>query len=158
MGCSNFISQSESFNEAEVKNFILRMERTACLGNCPVFKLEILQNGNLSFEKLAFSDKDLSYTKSSGKIKKTLDKEKINRLITEIVAADFFSLSTEVDESGNCATDHSTIILSVQLNEKSREIKHDLGCVGTADLKKLENLENKINEIVETNKLLQEIK
>ncbi len=151
--CGNSVPQVSNVNQLKQiseTDFALRMERTQCLGNCPVYKLEVLQNGYVSFEQFGFSEKDASATKSKGKIENTLSQEKITQLIAEVDKVDFFSLSSEVGEAGNCATDHSTIILSIQLRGKEKKINHNLGCAGTNDLKQLENLENKIDDIVET--------
>lgn len=159
--CGNFVSQTANVNQSEQidpTDLVLRMERTACFGNCPVYKLEVLQNGRASFEEFSFSEKESDFTKSKGKIEKTLDQEKINQLIAEIDKVNFFSLSSEVGETGNCATDYSNVILSIQLRGKDKKINHDLGCAGTTDLKKLESLENKIDEIVETKRWIGEIK
>jgi hypothetical protein len=161
VSCGNLVSQSEKVKQTEKSkptNFVLRMERTACLGNCPVYKLEVLQNGQFLFEQLIFSEKDAGFSKSKDKIEKTLNQEKINQLIAEIESVNFFSLSDDVGESGNCATDHSSVILSIRLNGNEKKINHDLGCSGTADLKKLEDLENKIDEIVETKRWIGERK
>lgn len=97
-------------------------------------------------------------TKSNGKIKDTLSVGKVNQLISEIDNANFFSLSSDVGASGNCATDHSKVTLSIKLRGNEKTINHDLGCAGTADLKKLENLEIKIDEIVETKRWIGERK
>lgn len=137
-------------------DFSLKMERTACLGNCPVYKLEVLQNGQLSFEQLAFSEKDAGFSEIKGKIEKTLSQEKVSQLIAEIDKANFFALSAKDIEAGNCATDHSHIILSIKLRGKEKKINHDLGCSGTEDLRKLESLEDKIDEIVETKRWIGE--
>lgn len=161
-GCS--VSQTEGTNQTQQKEkaeLSLTMERSQCLGNCPVYKLEVLQNGKVSSERFSFSDKDFSFRKSNGKIESTLNEEKINQLIAEIDKTDFFSLKndyTNAGESGNCATDNPTVILSIKLRGKEKQTKHDLGCTGTADLEKLVKLENKIDEIVETKRRIGERK
>ena len=147
INCGKSSLQSEQIPPTD---FILNMERTQCLGNCPVYKLAVFQDGRFSFEEFGFSNKDSSSTKSNGKIENTLSREKIDQLISEVDKVDFFSLSSDVGNAGNCATDHSTVIISIQLRGKQKKINHDLGCAGTTDLKKLEDLENKIDEIVET--------
>jgi len=154
--CGSSVLQTANSTSREKPDLSLKMERTQCLGNCPVYKLEVLQSGQVSFESFSFSEKDFSMTKSNGKIKDTLSAEKINQLISEIENANFFSLSADVGESGNCATDHSTVILSIKLRNKEKKINHNLGCGGTADLKKLEDLENKIDVIVETKRWIGE--
>ncbi len=154
--CGHSVSQTADLTSTEKPDLYLAMERTRCLGNCPVYELEVLQDGQVSFEGFSFSEKDFGMTKSNGKIKDTLSAKEINQLISEIDNANFFSLSADVGESGNCATDHSTVIISIKLRNEEKKINHNLGCGGTADLMKLENLENKIDEIVETKRWIGE--
>ena len=155
VNCGKSSLQSE---QTAPTDFVLNLEKTQCLGNCPVYKLEVLQNGFFSFEEFGLSDKDSSFTESKGKIENTISQEKIDQLIFEVDKVNFFSLSADVGEAGNCATDHSTVIISIQLRGKEKKINHDLGCAGTADLNKLEDLENKIDEIVETKRWIGERK
>ena len=101
-------------------------------------------------------------TKIKGKIESRLSEAKMNQLINEIVKEDFFSLKDSYTwESKNCPwimLDASTIILSISLNGKEKTITHYLGCgeqnESETALKsfpqQLDNLESKINEIVET--------
>ncbi len=157
--CGNSLSQTANLDQTPGTtnpDLSLKMERSQCLGNCPVYKLEVLQNGRFSFEQFSFSEKDSGFTKSKGKIENTLNQENINQLIAEIDKIDYFSLSPQIGTSGNCATDHSTVILSIKLRGKEKGIVHNLGCSGTANLKRLENLENKIDEIVETKRWIGE--
>ena len=101
-------------------------------------------------------------TKIKGKIESRLSEAKMNQLINEIVKEDFFSLKDSYTwESKNCPwfmLDASTIILSISLNGKEKTITHYLGYgeqnESETALKsfpqQLDNLESKINEIVET--------
>jgi hypothetical protein len=142
-------------------NLFLRMERSRCMGGCPVYNLEIFQSGHVSFEEFGFSKEDLGGTKSKGRIENNLSEQKINQLIEEIDKAEFFSLRDnykDLLDAGNCATDHPTVTLSIKLRGKEKKIEHNLGCFGNADLEKLTKLENKIDEIVGTKRWIGERK
>ena len=159
--CGTSVPQTANSTSTEKPDLSLTMERSQCLGNCPVYKLEVLQNGRVLFEGSSFSEKDFSSTKSTGKKETTLSDEKINQIIAEIDKTDFFSLKndyTNLGEAGNCATDNPTVILSIKLKGKEKQTKHNLGCIGTTDVAKLTNLENKIDEIVETKRWIGERK
>lgn len=159
--CGNFVSQTADSSSTEKPDLSLTMERSQCLGNCPIYKLEVTQNGHVSFEGFSFSEKDFSSTKSNGKKESNLSEEKINQIISEIDKTNFFSLKndyTNLGNEGNCATDNPTVTLSIKLRGKEKQIKHNLGCTGTADVTKLTNLENKIDEIVETKRWIGERK
>ncbi len=136
----------------------LTMKRTACLGHCPVYELNIKPDGKVIFE-------GIQDTKVKGKTESNLSKEKTNQLISEIENAGFFLLKDFYDKgSGNCptiATDNPTVTLSIKFNEKGKVITHYLGCI-EEPLKmeifpqKLYNLENKIDQIVETKRWIRE--
>jgi hypothetical protein len=165
-GCENSILQTNNTNQSQQtkeQKLSLRMERTGCYGTCPVYNLNVESNGKVLFE-------GKFYTKTTGKIESDLSKEKINQLITEIDIAGFFGLKDSyTGQSGNCpttATDSSTVTVSIKLNEKEKTIIHYLGC--QEDIKigehwkifpqELYNLENKIDEIVETKRWVGERK
>lgn len=77
--CGNSVSQTVNLNQTsstENPELSLAMERSQCLGNCPVYKLEVSQSGKVSFERFSFSDKDFGSTKSSGKTESILSGEK----------------------------------------------------------------------------------
>lgn len=145
------------------------MERTPCFGNCPVYILTIQPDGKFFFENIKTIKKGLPVTKKE-KVEGKLSEEKINQLISEIGKADFFALKDSyTGDSGNCptiATDNSTVTLSIKSNGKEKTITHYLGCLEEIKLdepwktfpQQLYNLENKIDEIVETKRWLGEWK
>lgn len=92
--CGNSISQTADSISTEKPDLSLTMEKSQCLGNCPVYKLEVLQNGYVSFERFSLSEKDSSFSKSNGKKEANLSEEKINQIIAEIDKTDFFALKT----------------------------------------------------------------
>ncbi|MDQ3322404.1 MAG: DUF6438 domain-containing protein, partial [Acidobacteriota bacterium] len=151
-----------------------------CFGECPIYDLTIQSNGKVIFE-------GKKYTKTIGKTESKLEKEKIKQLISEIEKANFFSLDNAYNyDSGNCpvlVSDSSSITLYIKLNGKEKTINHDWGCWVDSPIEndsddinnsanrkvkknwspkifpqQLYNLENKIDEIVETKRWVGERK
>ncbi len=124
------------------------LERTACYGVCPIYKLTVKADGSVLFEGEKF-------TKTKGKAEGRISKEKVRELVKEFEKADFFDLNGEYD----CyqMTDNPSALTSIQINGKKKSIDHYRGCrKGSADfekeLSKLTELENKIDEIAGTRK------
>lgn len=166
--CGNSGLQTENTIETQQTDkteLSLTMKRTGCYGTCPIYTLNIQPNGKVSFDGEGF-------TKVMGKAESSLDEEKIKQIIAEIDKADFYSLKDfYTEDSGNCplsATDNPTVTLFVKLKGKEKTITHYLGCRSEINPSKgrglsifpqqLYNLENKIDEIVETKRWIGERK
>ena len=154
--CGDLLAQIEVESLKPQKNELsLTLKKSDAHGQSSVYNLSIQPNGRIFFEGILM-------TKIKGNVEANLSQAKINQLIDEIVRADFFSLKDSyTPESKNCPwymLDSPTIILSVKLNEKEKTIVHYLGCgeqnadetVIKSFPKQLNDLENKIDEIVET--------
>lgn len=171
--CGNSVSQTENTNQNEPKDkteLSLKMERSGCYGRCPIYDLTIEPDGKVIFE-------GKGYTKTTAKAEDEISKEQLKQLIAEIEKANFFLFENAYNsDSQNCpttVTDSPSVKLYVKLNGKEKTIDHYLGCwdnkpeemqnnssneveISNEDLtkrifpQKLYNLENKIDEIVET--------
>ncbi len=174
--CGNSVSQIKNASQTQQKDkteLYLSMKRSGCYGRCPIYNLTVQPNGNIIFE-----DKD--YTETIGKAESKLSEDKRNQLITEIEKANFFSLENAYNsDSKNCpnfATDSSDVTIYVKLDGKEKTINHYLGCFEDEKPKdntlinkpqdlseiiypqNLYNLENKIDERVETKRWIGERK
>ncbi|CAN5869677.1 hypothetical protein BH20ACI4_BH20ACI4_33670 [soil metagenome] len=174
--CGNSVSETANVNQNYVNNmsddsvqtdqkmndnYLIKMSRSACFGNCPAYNLTIYENGKVIFEGVKF-------TKIKEKEEINLDEEKINALIGEIEKADFYSFKDIYDgKSGNCPAfwfDSPNVVISIKLREKEKTILHNLGCEEKSKVitsvkvfpSQLYNLENKIDEIVETKRWIGE--
>ena len=186
--CGNSVSQTENINQNQRKEITnqnqqkettelsLKMKRLFCAwGGCPIYDLTIQLDGKVIFE-------GKKYTKTIGKAESKLEKEKRKQLITEIEKAEFFSLDNAYNyDSKNCpvlVSDSQSINLYIEINGKEKTINHNWGC-WESDVPKqnnssnainldnwyprvfpqqLYNLENKIDEIVETKRWVGEQK
>jgi Domain of unknown function (DUF6438) len=164
IACGRPDSQTENIlppNEPDKIELWLRMERTACFGNCPIYILNIQPDGTFVFEGIKSLEKGNLVDKKE-KPHGKLSEEKINQIIAEIDKAEFFALKDSYSgDSGNCPTywtDSPTVTLSIKLRGKDKTIPHYLGCEendkptdkGKIYPQQLYNLENRIDEIVET--------
>ncbi|CAN5520037.1 hypothetical protein BH18ACI1_BH18ACI1_15540 [soil metagenome] len=130
--CGNFVSQTDNVNQTQQTDetkFSLRMERTPCFGNCPIYTLIIQPDGKAILEDVKFIQRGDLVTKK-GRIEIILSQDKIQQIISEIDKADFFSLKDSyTGDSGNCSTywtDSPTVTLSVKLRGKEKTIPHYL--------------------------------
>jgi len=150
------ISQNVKTDGDEVPNdLLITLERTACYGTCPAYKLSVKSDGIVSFE-------GVSNTKVKGKIEEKISIEKVRQLIKEFEIANYFNLNGKFD-SKNCYqwTDNPSTLTSIQINGEKKNIDHYQGCrEGDDDFKKklskLTELENKTDEIVETKRWIGE--
>lgn len=150
----------------------LRMERFAWTHTL-IYRLEVQPTGKVNFTR---TNGRFINTKVTGKAEADLEKEKMKQLLTEIETSNFFSLDSAYGyKYKNCQStmsDSESVKIYVNLNGKEHTIDHDLGCFDvsyeelkhTVDRKerifplKLYKLENRIDEIVETNRWIGEQK
>lgn len=128
-------------------DLIVRLQRTPCYGTCPAYMLTVKANG-----KVDFFGQD--FTEVKGQTEGEISEDKIKQLIEEFKQAKFFALDDNYT-SKNCATDNPTVRTTLFINGKVKKIEHDRGCEAP---KELTDLENKIDEIVGTQKWIGEPK
>jgi hypothetical protein len=123
----------------------ITLERTECFGFCPVYKLTITADGSVVFEGRRF-------VKQEGvTIKSAITREQLKQLMAEFDRVKFFSLEDDYSEIRlSCPTDQPSAFTSIRINGKSKRINHYLGCREPKVPKELTELENKIDEIVNT--------
>lgn len=153
------ISNETKESKNENINFSIKLETGGgdVMGSGFRYKLDIDSNGTVIFE-------GIRQTKVTGKIEDKLSQEKINQLLAEINRANFFSLKDSYTEAANCptyATDQPTVNISIKLENKEKSVIHYLGCRENGRERKvfpqqLYNLENNIDEIVETRRWIGE--
>jgi len=122
----------------------ITLERTECFGFCPVYKLTITADGSVVFEGRRF-------VKQEGVTISSVSPERLKQLMAEFDRVNFFSLEDDYSEIRlSCPTDQPSAITSVRINGRSKTINHYLGCLEPKVPKGLTELENKIDEIVNT--------
>ena len=121
--------------EAINSDLVITMERTACHGTCPVYKLTIEGNGTLTYE-----GKDFVQVK--GKQTASLSPTQIQDLISAFEQAEFFTLRDYPHED---TTDSPSVITSITINGKTKTVNHYYGDNSAPPA--LFDLESKIDEI-----------
>jgi hypothetical protein len=134
--------------QAAPGDLLITLERTACYGFCPAYKLTISADGKVTFEGTRFV-KEEGATKTSN-----LSPEQLKQLTAEFEGARFFSFEDKyVNDPRVCehvVTDNPSAITSIRMSGKSKTVNHYYGCTGPKVPKELTQLENKIDEIVNT--------
>ena len=130
------------------QDLMITLERTACYGFCPVYKLTITADGAVVFEGRQFVKQE------GATIKSAISQERLKQLMAEFDRVKFFSLEDDyMNNPRVCAeyrTDNSSAFTSVRIDGKSKAVRHYHGCSGPKVPKELTELEDKIDEIVNT--------
>ncbi|HEX2488543.1 MAG TPA: DUF6438 domain-containing protein [Blastocatellia bacterium] len=122
----------------------ITLERTECFGFCPVYKLTITADGSVVFEGRRF-------VKQEGVTISSVSPERLKQLMAEFDRVNFFSLEDDYSEIRlSCPTDQPSAVTSIRIKGKSKTVNHYLGCLEPKVPKGLTELENKIDEIVNT--------
>jgi hypothetical protein len=126
------------------KDLKITLERTECFGFCPAYKLTIIADGSVVFEGRRF-------VKQEGVTISSVSPERLKQLMAEFERVNFFSLEDDYSEIRlSCPTDQPSAITSIMIKGKSKTVNHYLGCLEPKVPKGLTELENKIDEIVNT--------
>jgi hypothetical protein len=126
---------------------VITLERTACFGTCPVYKLEIFADG-----KVVYEGKD--FVKRKGKLQGRITKAAVQQLVREFNRINYFSLDDEyISEGPNCPewwTDSPSAVTSINWKGRKKTIRHYHGCRGAKVLDQLTALETKIDQLANT--------
>lgn len=119
---------SENTKE-KLNQLAISLEKTACFGTCPVFKIKIYNNGDAIFEGKKF-------VKKTGLIKFKVKQNEIQKILAKAKNIKFTKMLNEYTEK---ITDLPTTYIQI----KEKKIKDYYGAP-----KKLKDLEKLIEEIV----------
>lgn len=107
---------------------IITFQKTACYGKCPVYSLEIFENGLINF----IGEKNID---KIGKYKKIISKKEIKELINSFVNINFFDFK---DEYTSRKTDLPTTYISFSYSGSYKKIRDYSDA--PKELRKLEKL------------------
>ena len=131
---------------------VITLERGACFGACPVYKLSIFADGKVEFEGKEF-------VKRKGKARGQITKAALQSLVREFEKINYLKLDNEyVTEGPNCPeswTDNPSATTSLNWRGKKKTIRHYHGCRGARVLEQLTALENKIDQVVNTKRWIE---
>jgi hypothetical protein len=119
------------------EELVITLEKTACFGTCPVYSLKIKGDGTV-----IYAGED--FVQIQGIQEATINRDAIERLVTEFEKADYFSLNDSYTDFG--ISDMPSVNTSISIGGKTKAVKHYLGDLNAPE--QLTELENKIDEIV----------
>ncbi|HZB27348.1 MAG TPA: DUF6438 domain-containing protein [Gemmatimonadales bacterium] len=122
---------------------VVTLERTACFGRCPVYRISVSPSGEVFYEGRA-------HVRHLGEARGQVPAERVHALLSELERAGYFSFATRYAAAepacGRYATDLPTAITTVRLNDRSKRIVHDYGCGDAPGA--LRVLERRIDEVL----------
>ena len=138
------------------------LERSGCYGSCPIYKLAVSGNGEVTFE-----GKD--FVNMKGEVTDRISDRQLGDLVEALNRAAFFGLRdsyvSELDGCWAVASDQATVITTVVTPSRSKTVRHYLGCVEADDdltypegvhPRALSDLEIEIDRIVGSGKWISE--
>jgi hypothetical protein len=135
---------SESSNDTgDVSGSAITLERTACFGSCPVYRISVSPGGAVSYEGKA-------HVQRLGPATGQIPTGQVNALLSEMEKAGYFSFAPRYVPAepacGRYSTDSPSAITSVQLRGRTMRIEHDYGCGAAPGA--LVVLERRIDEVL----------
>jgi hypothetical protein len=123
----------------------ITLERTACFGRCPVYRLAVSPSGVLTYEGTA-------NVRRIGTATGQVSADRVTALVSELERAGYFSFANRYSSAeatcGRYATDLPSVITSVTLQGRTKRIEHDHGCGAAPGA--LTVLEQRIDEVLES--------
>ena len=138
------------------KDLVITLNRSACFGWCLAYSLSITGDGDFT---IILAKRTVREQQSVVPITARIALQKVKRLLAEFRNIRFYSLqrrygSAAKSKAGrNCPriwTDSPTVEISISENGKHKTVSHYTGCEGAQILSDLEDLEDKIDEAIDT--------
>jgi hypothetical protein len=136
-------SQESSPAQDPASGPAITLERTACFGRCPVYRLAVSPTGALSYEGTA-------NVRHIGPATGRVPADRVAALVGELERAGYFSFANRYTSAeptcGRYATDLPSVITSVTLRGRTKRVEHDHGCGAAPGA--LVVLERRIDEVL----------
>jgi hypothetical protein len=121
----------------------ITLERTACFGGCPVYRVSVSPSGEVAYEGKA-------HVHRLGRATGQIPHQRVDSLLGELDKAGYFSFADRYTSAeptcGRYATDSPTVISSATLRGRTKRIEHDYGCGAAPGA--LVVLERRIDEVL----------
>jgi hypothetical protein len=122
---------------------VITLERTACFGSCPVYRIAASAAGDVTYEGRA-------NVRRLGTATGQIPAARVEALLSELDRAGYFSFATRYTAAeptcGRYATDSPSAITSVRVGNRTKRIEHDYGCGAAPGA--LVVLERRIDEVL----------
>ncbi len=129
-------SSTKTMTGRDISKDTVMIQRTACYGMCPIYKLVLYGTGKVEFEGFKF-------TKTEGLVSAEIPVDSARALIQRIEESGFFSWNNEYQRQD--ATDLPSVWVTVTINGKRKLIKHYKG--DSTAPEELSHIEQYIDEI-----------
>lgn len=116
----------------------ITLERTRCMGSCPIYKIVVSGNGQVTYT-------GENFVKKVGTATATLSSQQVSELNQALVEADYFTIPDRVS-CGEYATDRPGVITSVTIKGTTHKIPRDTGCGDWSS--KIQTFEASVENIV----------
>jgi hypothetical protein len=135
--------ESSRSQETAAPSSAVSLYRSPCYGGCPAYSVSVTADGLVTYEG---RDGVLERGTKTAQI----PKQRVDALLRELDAAGYFDFAVRYRPServcGRYVPDAPSVITSVRLGQRSKQIEHDHGC-GAAPLA-LNVLESRIDEVL----------
>lgn len=138
---TNITNTSQSSINTDKVN--ITMSRSACFGACPVYYIEIHEDGKVIYR--GYKNVDVIGEQSS-----TIPMEKVNELVNQFNRIGYFDLEDRYDELA--ITDQATVQTSIRIDGTFKSVYDYLGAIEVPELPKLRQLENMIDEVTNSSR------
>jgi len=142
-----------SYMTPSIDNDILvKLERTACLGECPVYTVVVKKNGEVTYD-------GREYVFVIGSKTSIIPKDSVASIESELMRAKFLTMKSKLHPaSWGCfisATDHSYIIIEGVVKNKIKAVSTYTGC-DAEQVHTVTELESYIEKVTGISKWLEE--
>jgi len=130
------------------RDTLVKLERTACYGKCPIYTVVVKKNGRVKYE-------GREYVSVKGIQTATLSKESVASIEAKLIKTKFLKMKSNLDSgSWGCfisRTDHSYIVIEGSVKNMRKAVSTYLGC-DSEQVETVFELANYIDKIAETSK------
>jgi hypothetical protein len=145
-GCASRNSNSGSADGVTVDSVyapVITLERTACFGGCPVYRLAVTSDGTVNYEGEA-------HVRQLGTASNRIPRERVQALLSELDRAGYFSFASRYAVAdpvcGRYSADSPSAITSLTYGGRTKRVEHDYGCGAAPGA--LVVLERRIDEVL----------
>ena len=138
IGSNSSINSITKISNRDLADVNITLSRGPCHGTCPVYYLEIDNNGSVIY-------RGYEHVKLTGEHTSSLPISKVQELVDKFYASGFFNLEDRYDKIR--ITDQPSAEISITINGKTKSVYDYHGTFDSPELEKLRVLENSIDEI-----------
>jgi len=124
----------------DLNDVTIKLERTACFGFCPMYSMLIHGNGTVNYDGIRFVE--INGTKTY-----EIPVDQVKELVTLIYETNYFSLDDRYEAQ---VSDLPSTITTITIGDQTKSVYN----YGNAGPQKLQNLEEKIDEITQSHTLV----